>query len=68
MDELDADHKMYHYIKDIAKVLSDIRMKGVTSENVQFYRIEESLRHALEIEYYLQTILEFKVTFLKGPQ
>jgi hypothetical protein len=61
MDELDADHKMYHYVTDIVATLQDV-MNGDAAN------IEGALYHALEIQYYLETMMEVKITFIEGPK
>lgn len=68
MDELDADHKMYHYISGIVDTL-----EAAINYDKDFIelgsgraRAEMSLHHALEIKEYLQAMLEIKIVFIEG--
>ena len=71
MDELDADHKMYHYISDIVATLEDISNYGVLN-SVSYAGdtadVEKALRQAVEIKEYLQAMLEIKIVFIEGPK
>ena len=66
-DELDADHKMYHYISDIVETLEDI-MTVVGGNTAWEEKADTALHHAKEIKEYLQTILEIKIMFIEGPK
>ena len=69
MDELDADHKMYHYISGIIDTLEDVTNYGVlnsASYSGDTSDVGKALYHAREIKEYLQAILEIKIVFMEG--
>ena len=64
MEELDADHKMYHYISDIVETLRELYAQNY----IPSHGVDKALDQSLEIKEYLKTLLEIKIMFIEGPK